>query len=386
MFSEYEDKKVDTKDEKEQENQDEIEVKDWKNETRKKEDEKMGLLQSDISSKMTEYRWFFDSYPNNFHEDTSKLSTWDKFYESMASGIWEITEKKIKWFDRDLSNGKKAEVREEWWQIYIKISQELKDGNRKELSISLNNFEMIANPQDNIQPTISINWDELLLNDLLGKNNLNNDIQSWDRTINEVLSMNSNMDLFQEVFDSVNERIITQEKEELYGYVDHAKKIIDSDQFPEFLLKQDNWTDTEWWLNQNSFVEYLITNIEQGTIGENTLEQQDLVACKVLLSLCILLRNSSNNIQAIKKTLWFPEDKNIWKERTIQWWENLIEFLPINETDLKKFMACRDEVIDLGVKEIENEKAKLLSSENISAPNYNQKWWEITRLLNCLNK
>ena len=345
-------------------------------------------LENYINSKTGEYNWFFDSFPNDRHEDASQLSWWEKVQLFMASEIGWITEKKIKWFDRNIWDGKMAEVVESNWDVSIKITQELKDGNHKELSISLNNLNNTNNNQqwnngtwnssEIIQPIINISWDKSLLDDLLIWNTWNDNIVPWEM-INQTITMQENPELFKTVFDCVNSQIINPEKEEFYGYVDHAKKIIDSEQFPEFLLQQDNWDNLE--RDSNYFVQYLLDTIEKSDVSE-----QDLIACKTLLSLCILLRNSSNNIQSIKETLWYDEEENIWKEKTIQWWENLIEFLPINENDLRKFMACRDEVIQLGIQELENEKVKFLSSWDAISSQDNPKIREIYRFLYCLNK
>lgn len=382
MFSEYYDNKEPIDKEEKQETREENNWLEWQKEweenpnKEEKETAKVQSLQAHISSKMVEYRWFFDGFPNALHEDTSWWSMWKGAYEAMASEIWGITEKKIKWFDKNLWNGKNVEVRENWWQIHVKI----KEGNEKEVSLSLNNFESINNTwkswENKIKPTISINWDGELLNDFLWEKVEN--LNSWE-SINTLLTMDDNADLFEKVFDNIHEKIISKEIQDLDGYVDRAKNMIDSANFPEYLLEQDNRNNIEW--DSNSFVEYLITNIEG-----KALDIQDLVACKVLLSLCILLRNSSNNIETIKEVLWFVEDENLWKEKTIQWGENLIEFLPINEKDLKKFMTCRDEVINLGRQELENEETKNLSSNNTDNPDNDVKLREINKLLDCLNK
>lgn len=344
-----------------------------------------------INSKTSEYRWFFDTFPNARHEDNSQLRTWEKFQEAMASEIGWITEKKIKWFDKNLWDWKNAEVIEKDWQISIKITQKSKDGNNKELSISLNNFrentwwELTQNNQQKNEPLIIINWDESLLNDLLNsEENKWEDFQVSDKIINRNIALKDNPDLFKKIFDSIDTKIINPSKEEFYGYVDHAKKIIDSEEFPKFLLEQDNRNNIEW--DSNSFVEYLLSNMDKPDIAE-----QDLVACKTLLSLCILLRNSSNSIQDIKETLWYTEEKNIWKEKTIEWWDHLIEFLPINESDLEHFIACKDEVINLAINELSNEKQSIIMSQQdfvIAQTDKNiwDKLKQINKFLYYLNK
>lgn len=352
--------------------------------------EKINSLKSEVSSKMTQYRWFFDSYPNAFHEDMSQWSVWRSFYESMVSAFSDVSEKKIKWFDRNLWDGNFVEVRENWWQIYLKIKHKWEDWNDRELSISLNNFDLINNDkEDGIQPTISISWDESLLDYLLD-NNWNTDASKWKNVegtwvfVNKVLTMNADTDLFKKVFDSVHEKIIFREIQDFHGYVQHANdKTLEVK--TDFLLKKGyenedvNLEGEDYKEYLDFFIDSLVTNIEASDI-----EPQDLIVYQTLLSLCILLRNSSNNIQDIKKTLWFEEEDNVWKEKTVQWWEDLIEFLPINETDLEHFIACRDLLKNMCMEKLLEEKKLYISDaiEYQSDPRVS----EIIRLLNCLNK
>ena len=126
MFSEYMDDGM-AKNENEKKKKEKAEEKVEGEGEKKDESEQtkqIELLKSEISSKASGYKSFFDSYPNSFHENISWLSVRQWLYESFASEIWGITEKKIKWFNRELWDGKRAEVREKWWQIYLKITQE----------------------------------------------------------------------------------------------------------------------------------------------------------------------------------------------------------------------------------------------------------------------
>jgi len=365
------------------------EKEEGKNGQEKWSDEKVKILKSEISSKMTEYRSFFDSFPNAFHEDISQLTWLEKVQTFMASEIGWITEKKIKWFDRNLWDGKKAEVREEWWQIYLKITQEWKGWNNKELSISLNNFESIKNDkkdgENTIQPTIAINWDESLLNDLLGNNNWNNNESEWWNITSKVLNMDKDTELFKKVFNSVHENIISKEIQDFHGYIKFANdKTLEVK--ADFLLKK-GYEDEDINLDNKDYEEYLDFFIDTlvRNIEEPNLKQNDLIVLESLLALCWILRiNSGNGIQDIKRTLWFTEEKNIWKEKTVQWWENLIEFLPINESDLEHFIACREDLKNMCVNTLSKEKEKYLS--NAIEYQNDPKVWKINKILNCLNK
>jgi len=351
-------------------------------------------LKNDIGSRTDEYRWFFDVFPNNRHEDASHLSPWEWFQESMAAEVGWLTEKKIKWFDRDLWVWKRAEVSEHNWEISIKIIQEWSDWNHKELSISLNNFKPLTDEnwngvtkdnQETMWPTISINWDNSLLMDLL-----DNSANKWDESknswnvINQVVTLKDSPELFSKIFDSIDAKIISPEKNEFYGYVDHAKKLIESEKFSEYLLEQDDRNNVE--RDSNSFIEYLLSNMDEAEISN-----EDLVACKTLLSLCILLRNSSNSIDSIKESLWYHTETSLWKEKNVQWWEHLIEFLPINESDLEHFIACRDEVVTLAINELTNERQKIMLSQTdfVTAQNDGNVWdklQQINKFLSYLNK
>lgn len=320
-------------------------------------------LKSYIKNKTDWYTSFFRTFPNGFHEDVSKRSIWRDFHESMASAIWDIPEKKIKWFDKTFPDGKKVEVREENWEINMKFLN-----NNESTTITLTNFMNIWNIWDNadntdnaVNPIISIVWNKENLPDSI-RNSVNK--IDWSITLSD-----GNTEIFKEIFDLLDQNIIKSKMEEYHGYANNIKQKAEN-LFLEISAKNTERVEDNtslWW---DSFIDCLlqdsITYYNTFTKENfNNLTTEDycaLIASKLALWFAVLLRNSSKSEvkRNVENTLWYNDDGWVEQKNTTNKSEESIEFIPVDEF----FVENRDVLVKLAIDACQSDET-LRDKENI---------------------
>lgn len=319
-------------------------------------------LKNYIKNKTDWYNRFFRTFPNWFHEDVSKWSIWKGLHESMASAIWDIPEEKIKWFDKTFSDREKVEVREKNWEINMKFLN-----NSESTTITLTNFMNIwkawedADNTDNmLNPTISIMWN---------KENLPDSIRNAVDKVNWTITLSDwNTEIFQEIFDSLDQNIIKSKMEEYHGYANNIKQKAE-DLFLEISAKNteivedksSRWSRFSDCLLQDS-IKYYNTFTKENFNNLTTEDYCTLIAYKLALWFAVLLRNSSKSEikRNVENTLWYNDDGWAEQKNTINKSEDSIEFIPVDEF----FVENRDILVRLAIDTCQSDET-LTNKENI---------------------
>lgn len=320
-------------------------------------------LKNYIKNKTDWYTSFFRTFPNGFHEDVSKRSIWRDFHESMASAIWDIPEKKIKWFDKTFPDGKKVEVREENWEINMKFLN-----NNESTTITLTNFMNIWNIWDNadntdnaVNPIISIVWNKENLPDSI-RNSVNK--IDWTITLSD-----GNTEIFKEIFDSLDQNIIKSKMEEYHGYANNIKQKAEN-LFLEISAKNTERVEDNTSLRWDSFIDCLLqdsityynTFTKENFNNLTTDDYCALIASKLALWFAVLLRNSSKSEikRNVENTLWYNDDGWVEQKNTTNKSEESIEFIPVDEF----FVENRDVLVKLAIDACQSDET-LRDKENI---------------------
>lgn len=323
-----------------------------------------------INEDINRFRNFFNDFPNNFHEETNFAQG-----ENMLradSNNW-APEQKIKWFEKTFGNGKSVKVKENDGTITFEFFDE-NNPNPTPTKITLSNFNNLLDESWNViwKPRITKQW---------SWNNLPDSIiwafAEFPWSMSMELSKD-NAENFINIFNVLKDNIIQPKIQEFHGYAQRMNELLSESSYYEEILDSKLFGPEETELD--TFIKTLLEN-------SKWIENDDLIARKVLLSICILLRNSSNNLTTIKQALWFTQESAVWKEKTLQWGEDLIEFLQITiKNDIGKFIACKEELIQLAIEELTTQKQNLRQWRNyfVASENDGEKEQQIKEIQKIL--
>ena len=281
-----------------------------------------------------------------------RYTIWTAFSESMESWIWDIPEKKIPWFQKTLPDGRKIEVR--WWEdtFSLTISKDWSDWRQENLIINFSNFKNKdgwvhdgEHTETNLIPEMSVDGNLKLLDTNLVPWDQNNIVKIVETINNEIMSKEiGNVHWTEQNRQARNREQIEKEKDDYQTLLFELNELNSNP-------PADNEAIAKYIMNDNNFDDKL----------------QYLSARKTFLALCILL-GSNNNIQEIKEKI-ISVKSNTQKESNTKnietSWDNIVEYLSNNNTDLSLIIDNEDKIINLWISELQNKRMQYISQTDM---------------------
>lgn len=266
-----------------------------------------------------------NSDPNNANPKEQQYTLGSAWSESMESWIWQITEKKIPWFEKVLSDGNKAKV--ECWDdtFSLDITKENSNWEQETLHITLTNFtEKTNEPNDstNSMPQISVNWNIKLLDN----------------------SLQDSKDIAK-IVNSIEHNIIRSEREDVHWnyQVQLEKKEKESKKIDDFRVFLCELQFNPQKNNEEMLIYLTNPNID---FDKNNQDYKGII-----IALCRLCSRHNSVIEVIKKlNLWEDKDQDSKQEnlKTFTGEESVIEYLSgVSDTELAKIIKTKDKIIEL---------------------------------------
>ena len=280
----------------------------------------------DVKNMINWWVSFLGEDPNNLNLEKNRYPIGNRISQVpqiFESEIWQITEKKIPWFERVLPDGRKAKV-ESWDDTFsLDITKENSDWEQEILHIILTNFKKANESKDstNSMPQISVNWNVKLLD---------NSLQYTNDIVKIVNSIEKN------VMRLEREDVHWSYQKQMEKKEEETKKI---DDFHVFLceLKFDPQKNNEEML-------IYLTNPNTDFHKNN----QDYK--EIIIALCRLCGRHNSVIEVIKRlNLWEDKDQDSRQEniKTFTGEESVIEYLSsVSDSELSTIIN-KDKIIEL---------------------------------------
>jgi len=308
----------------------------------------------DVKNTINWWVSFLGEDPNNLNWEKNRYPIGNRISQVpqiFESEIWQITEKKIPWFERVLPDGSKARVVCSDDSFLLNITKETVSWKKEYLTIKLSNFKNMENDEQG-------NWKDKKQIISMPKMTVTWNINLLDRNLDAWLRENVTWDLIDfniwdqydivKIVNSIEENVMRLEREEVHSH-EHKRQQknqedIENKQKEYSLLLME--LSEEMNSNPPETYERIIKYVMDSNSENFDSEWQYLSARQAFCALCILLQ-SVKNIEEVKKIILGNKEINIQEaanRKQIEWWENLVEYMK-NSPDLQFLIDNESKII-----------------------------------------